>query len=240
MLLPGGQKGPATELDDQADGCLDAPGSLAGQRFAQFEPLAAHAEHEGRRRLGPFGLPENLEHGLRGKCVAGVGDGGRRNNAFEDMGRRCVDAGIDEQGQLPALQIERMFDLQLEIFDQLDAAGQNFIFGHFFEPTVAFRPDGVVAAAGVADGEDDDRRGHERLNAWTTWPSGSTSSTSSGILPKACVAQDRQGSKARMATSMWLSRPSVSSLPSRYCRATWRTASFIAWLLWVVETIRLA
>jgi hypothetical protein len=32
---------------------------------------------------------------------------------------------------------------------------------------------------------------------------------------------------------------SVGSWPSRYWRATWRIASFIAWLLCVVETMRL-
>ena len=36
----------------------------------------------------------------------------------------------------------------------------------------------------------------------------------SGIFPRACVAHDRQGSNARIATSMWLSRPSVGSCPS--------------------------
>ncbi len=78
------------------------------------------------------------------------------------------------------------------------------------------RPDGVVAAARVAHGEDDDGRPHyARLRLCTSRPSASTSSTASGILPSAWVAQDRQGSKARMATSMWLSRPSVTSRPCR-------------------------
>jgi hypothetical protein len=34
-------------------------------------------------------------------------------------------------------------------------------------------------------------------------------------------------------------QPSVISRPSNCSRATARTASFMAWLLWVVETIRL-
>ena len=92
-----------------------------------------------------------------------AGDGGGKNLLEDERGRR-VFAGIDEQRQFPAFKVEGVFDVELEVFDQLDAAGQDFVFGHFFEPTVAFRPDGIVAAAGVADGEDDDGRGHERLS----------------------------------------------------------------------------
>ncbi len=39
---------------------------------------------------------------------------------------------------------------------------------------------------------------------------------------------------------MWLSSPSVISCPVRYSTATWRTERFIASLLLVVETMRLA
>lgn len=47
-------------------------------------------------------------------------------------------------------------------------------------------------------------------------PPASATSTSSGILPGAWVAQDGQGSKQRMAISMWFSKPSVSVVPSRW------------------------
>jgi hypothetical protein len=57
-----------------------------------------------------------------------------------------------------------VFDLQLEIFDQFDLIFQTFIFEPFFESTAEFRPNGVVAATGVADGEDDDGGAHERLS----------------------------------------------------------------------------
>jgi len=43
-----------------------------------------------------------------------------------------------------------------------------------------------------------------------------------------------------MATSTWLSKPSLSSVfPPRKSRATLATARFIGSLLWVVETMRL-
>ena len=57
-----------------------------------------------------------------------------------------------------------MLDLQLEVFDQLDAVGESFIFEPFCQSTADDRPDRVVAAAWVADGEDDDRRAHDRLS----------------------------------------------------------------------------
>ena len=42
-----------------------------------------------------------------------------------------------------------------------------------------------------------------------------------------------------MAISMWFKSPSVTSRPERKRDATARIASFIAWLLLVVETMRL-
>ena len=60
-----------------------------------------------------------------------------------------------------------------------------------------------------------------------------------GHPPQGHVAHDRHGSYARMATLHGFSSPSVSSTPSGYSRATDRTASFMAWLLCVVDTIKL-
>ncbi|MPM59802.1 hypothetical protein SDC9_106648 [bioreactor metagenome] len=148
--------------------------------------------------------------------MGGVAGNVGGENPLEDVGGRGVFAGIDEQGEFPARQVEGVFDIELEVFDQFDAFGQPFPFQPGGQPAEQFRADGVVAAAGVADGEDDDGRPHyARLRLCTSRPSASTSSTASGILPSAWVAQDRQGSKARMATSMWLSRPSVTSRPCR-------------------------
>ncbi len=84
---------------------------------------------------------------------------GRRENLLENERRRGVFAGVDEQREFPALQVEGVFDVELEVLDQLDTVGEFFIFEPFFQSTAEFRPDRVVAATGVADGEDDDRRG---------------------------------------------------------------------------------
>ena len=140
---------------------------------------------------------------------------GHRRDAPEGEWRRRLFPSIDEQGELPARQVEHVLDIELEVLDQFDLPDQPFIVEPVGQSSAEQRADGVVAPARVADREDDQWRRHALLSACTTCPSTSTSSTASGILPSACVAQDRQGSKARMATSMWLSRPSVTSRPFR-------------------------
>jgi hypothetical protein len=65
---------------------------------------------------------------------------------------------------LPALQIEDMFDLQLEVLDQFELRRQASRFEPAGQSPAEHRPDGVVATTRVADGEDDDRRAHARLS----------------------------------------------------------------------------
>ena len=89
-----------------------------------------------------------------------VGDAGSRGNAPKGVWPRGAGTGVDKQRLLAALQIEYVFDLQLEVFDQLELIGQIFIFEPFFQLTAKHRPNGIIAAAGVADGKDDDRRTH--------------------------------------------------------------------------------
>lgn len=170
---------------------------------------------------------------------------------------RIFDAPQHEQHPRAPAQIQRVLDLELEVGEAFDA-GQP----HRLDRVDEQRPERIVPPARVAPAEHQHWRGYHRLQPGarrghfvplhrrtvlpghgahalyfrsSSVPSASTSVTSSGILPSAWVAQDRQGSKARMATSMWLSRPSVISCPSRYCFATSRTAVFIAWLLLVVR-----
>lgn len=63
-----------------------------------------------------------------------------------------------------------MFDVELEILDLLDALGQPLLVAPGSQPAKQFRADGVIAATGIADG-DDDRVLHERLRLWTNPPS---------------------------------------------------------------------
>jgi hypothetical protein len=149
-------------LRSSKESCFKVAGRCAQGLEAQT--LATHAEHEGRWRLAAFGLQIDLQHRFRWQFVRGVGDAGGRGDALEGEGRRGIFAGVDEQRQLAACKSSACSILQLEIFDQLELIGQTFIFEPFFQSTAEFRPDGVVAATGVADGEDDDGRAHERLS----------------------------------------------------------------------------
>src|SRR5512139_342918 len=164
--------------------------------------------------------------------------GGSRGAPQLERPRRAR-AGIHEHHSLSPFEIERVLDLQLELGDHFDARKRRRL-----EPRGELGPERVVTAARIADGEHQHRRPSAhfelRTSVSTTVPAASTSCTSSGILPIACVAHERHGSNARTATSMWFRSPSVIFCPSRYLRATSRMAMFIAWLLWVVETIRLA
>src|ERR1035437_858439 len=71
-------------------------------------------------------------------------------------------------------------------------------------------------------------------------PFGSIKVISSGICPYACVAQDKHGSYARIATSTAFIMPSVISFfPFIMAFATKLTALFMGSLLFVVETFML-
>mgnify|MGYP000553983564 CR=1 FL=1 len=87
-------------------------------------------------------------------------------------------------------QVQGVLDLQLKI-------GQAFHVG----PVQGFSrlhkqwAQGVVAPAGVAPAKHQGGRGFQwRTMRWISVPSASSKVTSSGILPRAWVAHDRQGS----------------------------------------------
>ncbi len=143
--------------------------------------------------------------------VAGERCGGRDLAQVEGGGG--ADTGIDEEREPTAGEVQRVLDLQLEVVDQLEIARVRPAAEPCGEAVEEPRADRVVAAAAIADGKDDDAGRHARCaprvtpvpsrrSASTSWPSASRSSTASGILPSACVAHDRQGSNARIATSM--------------------------------------
>lgn len=165
-----------------------------------------------------------MQHGLRRHFVGGVSGILRRLKRGKQEWGRTGHAGVDEKGEIAAFQIHRVLDLELEIGDQIARnRGQTPISRFMKSGSVPYflrrpvpgeqfkqlRPEGVVAPARVAVGEDKQRRGQAAhrpseflFKRSMIFPPASTSSTSSGILPTAWVAQDRHGSKARIATSM--------------------------------------
>ncbi len=135
------------------------------QGLAEFEGFAAHAQHEGRRRLAPFGLAIDLQHRLGRQFVRGMRDAGCRRDASQGIRRRRAGTGVDEQREFAADQVERVLDLQLEVLDQFDLPGQAFIFEPFGESNAEHRAQRIVAAARIADGENDQRRAHRYPHA---------------------------------------------------------------------------
>ena len=134
----------------------------------------------------------------------------RDRTQFERLPK--TDGRIDEQHRRCVAQIQRVLDLQLIL-------GQQFHPGrrHLFDARPQLRAECIITTGIIADREHHQRgdSAQSRTTRSNTSPSAATSSTTSGIWPSAWVAHDRQGSKARIATSMWLSRPSVSLRPDR-------------------------
>src|SRR5574340_1419553 len=188
-----------------------------------------------------------MQHGLRRHFVGGVSGILRRLERGKQEWARTRHTGIDEQGEIAPFQINRVLDLELEIGDQLEFGPVGILLPTLDKQIEQLRPKGVVAPARIAVSEDKQRRlqavhtifhALQRIesrsalvvhrpseflfNRSITFPPTSTSSTSSGILPTAWVAQDRHGSKARIATSMWLSRPrSEERRVGKECRSRW-------------------
>ena len=79
----------------------------------------------------------------------------------KDKWRRCLLSGVDEQCQAPSDKVQRMLDLQLEVADQFEVVGRAGA-TRGFEPSLQAieedRPECVVAAAGVAASQNNDRR----------------------------------------------------------------------------------
>ena len=107
---------------------------------AEAEALAADAEHEGGRRGPTLDVGVNLQHGLGCEGVGADRTGCCRAGLAEVEGGRSACSGVDEEGQLVALEIEGVFDLQLEIAHQMDTRP-----GLLLEPGHQQRPEGIVA-----------------------------------------------------------------------------------------------
>ncbi len=69
----------------------------------------------------------------------------------ENEGGGRVLAGVEEEGQLGAVEIERVLDLQLKILDRRDVRE-----AHARDPFEQQRPEAVVAARVVAPAENDE------------------------------------------------------------------------------------
>jgi hypothetical protein len=134
----------------------NAPAELEPD-LAQHEAFTGDAQHEGRRSRFAAYPPQHLEQRCRGKSVRrGQGAIGRLHLTENKRGR-CALAGVDEQRQPPAGQVQSMLDLPLKLFDQLEARSQPLLVQPGLQAVEEERSERVVAAAGVATGENHHR-----------------------------------------------------------------------------------
>ena len=113
---------------------------------AEIETLASNTQQPGLGR-GRGGHPlEYCEHRFGRQRVRGVQEVGRGHHASQLERRRRARARIHEDHPLSPDEVERVLDLQLELADHLDARHRGRL-----DPRREFGPDGVVAAARVAD-----------------------------------------------------------------------------------------
>ena len=103
---------------------------------------------------------------------------------FERRGRLSRLRRVGEDDGVGVADGEGVFDAQLVAEFGPDP-------GLVFQGLDQLRPEAVVPAAGIPDAQDEDR---QRDPAATVRPSASTTSTVSGMAPRAWVAQLRQGS----------------------------------------------
>lgn len=120
--------------------------------------------------------------------------GGHRSLVFrldfgEREGRAEVHGGVDEDDDVMLRAGQGILDPELVI--RVAVNPRDVVFLEAFDED---GPGAVVAAAGVADADDQDFPESQRLILSTIRPDSSRNSISSGILPRACVAQLRQGS----------------------------------------------
>jgi len=79
------------------------------------------AEHEGGRRRAAVDVLVNLQHRRRAHRVGGVAAVAFGHELRECKRRLTRQVGINEQGQFTPIQVECVFDLELEIGEAFDA-----------------------------------------------------------------------------------------------------------------------
>ena len=168
--------------------------------------MRTHAEQQRRRRVGARDTPVGFQHLCRRERMAGVREAGiattrRSTNGASASTQASTKITRSRPARSSACSTCNWKSTSTSTPGTSAASSRSASSG----------PNGVVArGSGCRRRRPAWARPSSAHLASTTVPSASSSCTESGILPTACVAQERQGSKARTATSMWLSRPSVS------------------------------
>src|SRR5450631_166538 len=192
-------------VHEEGQGCLQVAHRRGRQVVPELEAVPPNGERPSRWRFPDDG-PMHIEHGGRRHGVTAEARVTGWLHARILVRSLHPHAGIDEHHAPPPDEIERVLDLQLKVGETFHLPAVDLGAQRLFRAVDEERPQGIVSARRVSDTEDEQRRRHSRspflTSRSTRAPVASTISTTSGIFPRAWVAQDRQGSNARMATSM--------------------------------------
>lgn len=94
----------------------------SGQRLAKIKALPGQTQDESGRRSSCMHLGVQSEQGFRCDGMGGVAHCGPRPGRKKIKRRPGSLAGIDEQNQLAALEVQRVLDLKLEFLNDFDRA----------------------------------------------------------------------------------------------------------------------
>lgn len=121
------------------------PARGSGQRLPEAELVTAYGQQERRGGRSQFDLDKHGQDGARAHGVGGEGRVPLRLQRAKVEGCRNIDTGIDEKNPLALPEIQGMFDLQLEVRQQIDR-GQATRRLFFQQPVMERRPQRIVAA----------------------------------------------------------------------------------------------
>lgn len=189
-----------TEVQRDFQGRIESCFGQRAQPLSQFESLAPDAQKKAGWRFGSVDLPVDPKEGAWAQRVGGVAGILRFPQGRESPGRCTGGMGVDEENELSTREIQGMLDLKLEIGQQFYGARRptkGFVQAAF-QALQQEGTEGIVPPTGIAVAEDEDPGTHARsiflCRRATSWSEASRTSSSRGILPRAWVAQERQGS----------------------------------------------
>ena len=168
---------------EEIEGGGEVPLRARRKTLADIPVAAADGKEPGSRRAA-IELVAKGQDGLRGEGVGRERDGGRGRDLPHGSGFAPRPGGVHEDDGVLVTDSQGVFDIELIAGFSPDA---RFPRGRPGQP----RPQAVVAAAGIADAQDEDLQRDLRP---IVRPSAPISSTVRGIAPSAWVAQLRQGS----------------------------------------------
>ena len=127
------------------------------QRLAQFKTFPGETQDEGGWRSSRMHPGIQTEQGFRRDSMGGVAHCGPRPGREKIKRRPGSLAGIDEQNQVAALEVQRVLDLKLEFLDDFDRAVPASARQPGMQAAGQQGPQGIVATAFVTQSQEQNR-----------------------------------------------------------------------------------